>query len=347
MNRYLKALEEIPCGETRSFQELAAMAGAPGTARAAGRAVAGCDTSSELPWHRVVRADGRPGASPRAETQRRRLKKEGARPRRSESLSGWVARLGVRFVGHYLTREYATVSQLGALRWNADRVEPLRDEESVLARGFRPLGSGESPPVALPEPRRVHRSSRGSGLEERLGRISWKRARRELAECGFSRLQKLLSASECSSILSESSDPSRFERSVNMAPRGYGIGAYHYYREPLPEPLGRLRHRLYESIAPPDYPTDLFEFWQRCRDRGQNRPSSILIGYEQGGINHLHRDIYGPVWFPYQALVMLSRRERDFEGGEFLLENEGSISNIPVSEGDVVIFCSRPQRHGM
>ncbi len=50
-NRYLEALKQIPEGETRSFMDLAAMAGRPGAARAAGRAVRVCPSGSELPWH--------------------------------------------------------------------------------------------------------------------------------------------------------------------------------------------------------------------------------------------------------------------------------------------------------
>ena len=58
-NRYLEALRQIPRGETRSFMELAAMAGRPGAARAAGRAVRGCSVDSRLPWHRVVAVGAR------------------------------------------------------------------------------------------------------------------------------------------------------------------------------------------------------------------------------------------------------------------------------------------------
>jgi hypothetical protein len=78
-----------------------------------------------------------------------------------------------------------------------------------------------------------------------------------------------------------------------------------------------------------------------------------------GGINHPHRDVYGPVFFPFQALVALSKRGRDFTGGHFYVadEDDGCCrKTIAVSEGDVVIFATReryedggkvPVRHGM
>jgi methylated-DNA-[protein]-cysteine S-methyltransferase len=52
------ALTEIPCGETRSYAELAAMAGRPAAARAAGRANATNPIPLVIPCHRVIGADG-------------------------------------------------------------------------------------------------------------------------------------------------------------------------------------------------------------------------------------------------------------------------------------------------
>jgi methylated-DNA-[protein]-cysteine S-methyltransferase len=53
-----RAAREIPYGETVSYGELAAMAGRPGAARAAGNAMARCPFSPVVPCHRVIHADG-------------------------------------------------------------------------------------------------------------------------------------------------------------------------------------------------------------------------------------------------------------------------------------------------
>ncbi len=53
------ALRAIPPGETRSYAELAASAGCPGAARAAGAANARNPISLAVPCHRVVGTDGR------------------------------------------------------------------------------------------------------------------------------------------------------------------------------------------------------------------------------------------------------------------------------------------------
>jgi len=52
------AARQIPYGETVSYGELAAMAGRPGAARAAGNAMARCPFSPVVPCHRVIHADG-------------------------------------------------------------------------------------------------------------------------------------------------------------------------------------------------------------------------------------------------------------------------------------------------
>jgi O-6-methylguanine DNA methyltransferase len=52
------AAQQVPYGETVSYGELAAMAGHPGAARAAGNAMARCPFSPVVPCHRVIHADG-------------------------------------------------------------------------------------------------------------------------------------------------------------------------------------------------------------------------------------------------------------------------------------------------
>jgi AraC family transcriptional regulator of adaptative response/methylated-DNA-[protein]-cysteine methyltransferase len=56
-----RAMRQIPPGETRSYSELAAMAGYPKATRAVGTACARNPVSLLIPCHRVVRADGSVG----------------------------------------------------------------------------------------------------------------------------------------------------------------------------------------------------------------------------------------------------------------------------------------------
>jgi hypothetical protein len=48
----------------------------------------------------------------------------------------------------------------------------------------------------------------------------------------------------------------------------------------------------------------------------------LILRYEEGDYNALHQDVYGEVGFPFQVLTVLSRREEDYTGGEFLLTTQ-------------------------
>ncbi len=58
--RVLDVVRSIPVGETLSYQEVAKRAGSPRAARAVGM-IMKQNYRPDVPCHRVVRADGRPG----------------------------------------------------------------------------------------------------------------------------------------------------------------------------------------------------------------------------------------------------------------------------------------------
>jgi methylated-DNA-protein-cysteine methyltransferase-like protein len=79
--RILAAVRAIPHGRVAGYGEVARRAGLPGRARLAARVLAG-NTDPGLPWHRVLRADGRiafPEGSKGFREQVRRLRAEGVR----------------------------------------------------------------------------------------------------------------------------------------------------------------------------------------------------------------------------------------------------------------------------
>jgi O-6-methylguanine DNA methyltransferase len=59
--RFLEAIASIPPGETRTYGQVAAMAGSPAAARAAARAASGNRLAVVVPCHRVVPAAGGTG----------------------------------------------------------------------------------------------------------------------------------------------------------------------------------------------------------------------------------------------------------------------------------------------
>lgn len=70
----------IPPGQVSTYGDVARAAGLPGHARLVGYTLHALPEGSELPWHRVVNAQGRislPPDSRAAELQRERLESEG------------------------------------------------------------------------------------------------------------------------------------------------------------------------------------------------------------------------------------------------------------------------------
>jgi methylated-DNA-protein-cysteine methyltransferase-like protein len=79
--RILAAVRAIPRGQVAAYGEVARRAGLPGRARLAAKVLSG-NTDPDLPWHRVLRADGRiafPAGSKEHREQARRLKAEGVK----------------------------------------------------------------------------------------------------------------------------------------------------------------------------------------------------------------------------------------------------------------------------
>lgn len=78
-DRILAAIRAIPRGETAAYGVVAQRAGLPGRARLVARLLSQNDDDA-LPWHRVLRADGRsafPPGTPHYSEQLERLRREG------------------------------------------------------------------------------------------------------------------------------------------------------------------------------------------------------------------------------------------------------------------------------
>jgi methylated-DNA-protein-cysteine methyltransferase-like protein len=78
--RIIEAVAAIPRGRVASYGAIAARAGYPGRARLIGRVLGDAPNRPELPWHRVLRADGKigiPAGTRGYREQCTRLKAEG------------------------------------------------------------------------------------------------------------------------------------------------------------------------------------------------------------------------------------------------------------------------------
>jgi len=149
-----------------------------------------------------------------------------------------------------------------------------------------------------------------------------------------------------------------FRSRVVMERLGYGVGEYKYFARPMPPLVEELRATMYRKLAPTanrwaqrmrshdSYPPSLDEFLKVCAAHGQSRPTPLILRYEDGGYNCLHQDLYGEVAFPLQFTCALSRRGRDFQGGELLLVEQRPRSQsrgeaIALDSGEGIIFANR------
>lgn len=178
----------------------------------------------------------------------------------------------------------------------------------------------------------------------------------ELDERGFAIVPALVDAADCAALAELYDKEEPFRSRVVMERHGYGQGEYKYFRYPLPERVQALREALYAALVPTanrwrerlrepgSFPPALESYLAQCHAAGQTRPTPLLLRYEPGGYNRLHRDLYGTLVFPLQATVLLSEPGRDFEGGEFLLVEQrarmqSKAEVVPLVRGDAVIFA--------
>ena len=165
-------------------------------------------------------------------------------------------------------------------------------------------------------------------LQDRVDALDWDDVGAQLDERGFAVTEPLLDAGETRE-LADLFDGGRFRSTIDMARHRFGDGRYRYFDHPLPEPIADLRVALYRGLAPvanrwsallggseDAFPLDHEELLARCREAGQTRPTPLILRYGPGDWNALHQDLYGDVYFPFQALTVLTD---DFEGGEFVL----------------------------
>jgi hypothetical protein len=198
----------------------------------------------------------------------------------------------------------------------------------------------------------------GASLATRLGRVCWDEVHDALRERPFARLGRLLTPAECASLARLYPEERRFRSRVDMERHRFGRGEYKYFARPLPAIVEELRERVYPRLVPvangfaeafgaaERYPDRLSEFLARCRAKGQQRPTPLLLRYEAGGWNALHQDLYGDVAFPLQLAVFLSRPGTDYAGGAFLLVEQRpraqSIGEALLPEqGEGVVFVTR------
>jgi hypothetical protein len=189
-------------------------------------------------------------------------------------------------------------------------------------------------------------------------RTDWKRVADDLDRWGHARIPHVLGARDCAKLAALYPRDESFRKTISMDAHRFGSGEYRYFRYPLPARVQALRAALYPKLAriantwqerlrdPARFEPTLAGFLRRCHAHGQTRPTPLLLHYEMAGFNNLHQDLDGPIAFPLQVTIQLSRPGTDFEGGEFLLVEQRPRQQsrgcaIALAQGEAIVFATR------
>ena len=202
-----------------------------------------------------------------------------------------------------------------------------------------------------------------SQWERRVDSGDWDAIAAELDEYGGALLPQLLTPREAEQIRGLYEQAGRFRAAINMGRHRFGAGEYRYFAAPYPEPVEQLKQALYPRLLPiardwwarlgrpAPWPDTLDEWLQMCHDAGQVKPTAILLRYQEGDWNALHRDLYGDLVFPLQVVINLQRPGVDHTGGEFLLveqrpraQSRGTATLLPHCHGYLFTTRDRPVR---
>jgi uncharacterized protein len=188
-----------------------------------------------------------------------------------------------------------------------------------------------------------------------LQRLVTPAAERELMADGFSLISGAIDSDEAVSLRALYADDCLFRSRIVMARHQFGKGEYKYFAHPLPPRVASLREGLYEQLLPVanewmrrlgrnvEFPSTHQAFLHDCLENEQSRPAALLLRYQKGDYNRLHQDLYGPIAFPLQATLYLSRPREEFGGGEVVLAEQKPRAQTRVhaltpEQGDLLIL---------
>ncbi|WP_079086852.1 2OG-Fe(II) oxygenase [Streptomyces silvensis] len=202
-----------------------------------------------------------------------------------------------------------------------------------------------------------------AAARSRVDAADWSELATELDAHGCALTPQLLAPEECRALAALYADTALFRSTVDMARHRFGSGQYRYFRHELPAPVAALRAALYPRLLPiardwadrlgrpAPWPDRLEDWIEQCHAAGQAKSSQILLRYESGDWNALHRDLFGDLVFPLQVVVGLDTQGTDYTGGEFLLveqrpraQSRGTVTVLPQGHGLVFTTRDRPVR---
>jgi len=186
-------------------------------------------------------------------------------------------------------------------------------------------------------------------------RLVTREVEQQLLDTGFALIPSAIDAGDALSLRSLYADDGLFRSRIVMERHLFGKGEYKYFAHPLPPRLQHLRENLYAQLVAVSnkwmqrlgrhvqFPLAHQEFLNDCLAGDQSRATVLLLRYGAGDYNRLHQDLYGPVAFPLQATIYLSRPGEEFDGGDVVLAEQKPRAQTRVhvvkpNQGDLLIL---------
>jgi hypothetical protein len=194
-------------------------------------------------------------------------------------------------------------------------------------------------------------------LTHQIDNLDWSTLSEHLHDRGFALTKPLLTNSECDKLIALYSHDDLFRSHIIMARYRFGSGDYKYFAHPLPDSVTQIRTAFYPPLATianqwnqelgvnQQFPETHDQLLKVCHQRGQKRPTPLLLHYETGDYNCLHQDLYGEIAFPLQLTCFLSKKT-DYSGGEFVLTEQqpraqSKVEVITPEQGQILVFTTR------
>lgn len=87
-------------------------------------------------------------------------------------------------------------------------------------------------------------------LSSRIEETNWNQVTLNMNEKGYAVIPKFLSEQQCQELVDLYKKPDGYRKTVLMERYRFGIGAYKYFKYPLPKIIQTIREELYLKLAP-------------------------------------------------------------------------------------------------
>lgn len=194
-------------------------------------------------------------------------------------------------------------------------------------------------------------------LLKRIEDLNWKDLNTTLLDIGYVVTPPFLTKTECNELINSFTQDELFRSTIDMKRYNFGKGTYRYFNYPLPVLIQSLREEFYELIVDTAnlwserlkykdrYPKKFSSFKAIMKEKNQTRPTPLILRYKKDDFNCLHQDISNDLIFPFQMVIGLSEKGKDYSGGQLILtQQRPRMQTIPhiitIPKGAAVIFTS-------